>query len=191
MVVFASVPGLTAVPFLLGAFGLGLITYLMKRSASSSAKDQIDDSAPVSQEKSIGDIIDLEDIHFEFATDLVPIILDQNTGLDIRISNMRRYLATQFGLILPQIRLKDDAALSEGAYVIRLQGVEYANATIKPSMIMALLPDGDADLILWSETKKTRIWGPCEMSRSVRARRAIHEWNYGCYVFGNFGNPST
>lgn len=162
MVIFASVPGLPALPFLLGAFGLGVITYTMKKSALSSAQDQIDNSEPVAQEKSIGDIIDLEDIHVEFATDLVPMILDQGTGLDIRISNMRRYLATQFGLILPQIRLTDDVALPEGKYVIRLQGVEYASATIRPSMIMALLPDGDSNLILGSETKEPVYGAPAK-----------------------------
>lgn len=162
MVIFASVPGLPAVPFLLGAFCLGLITYFMKESAASVRTDQSDNHEELVPEKSIGDIIDLEDIHVEFAGDLVPMILDQGTGLDVRISNMRRYLATQFGLVLPQIRLTDDSSLSEGTYVIRLQGVEYARATIKPTMILALLPEGDANLIVGSETQEPVYGAPAK-----------------------------
>ena len=59
----------------------------------------------------MGDVLDLDDIHVEFATDLVTMVLDPATGLDARIANMRNHVAAVYGLILPEIRLTDDPSL--------------------------------------------------------------------------------
>ena len=69
-------------------------------------------------------MLDFDDIHIEFAPNLVAMVLDPATGLDSRIANMRNHVATTFGLILPEIRLTDERALPPGQYRIRLQGVE-------------------------------------------------------------------
>ena len=61
----------------------------------------------VPKRKSIGDVLDFDEIHIEFAPNLVGMVLDPATGLDVRISNMRSHVASAFGLILPEIRLTD------------------------------------------------------------------------------------
>jgi flagellar biosynthesis protein FlhA len=38
----------------------------------------------------------------EFAPDLVDMILDAGTGLDVRIGTMRTHVATTFGVLLPR-----------------------------------------------------------------------------------------
>jgi flagellar biosynthesis protein FlhA len=94
----------------------------------------------------MGDVLDLDDIHVEFAPDLVNMVLDPGTGLDVRISNMRIHVASAFGLIMPEIRLTDDAALPPGTYVVRIQGVEAARGELNPDLVLALVPDGDGRL---------------------------------------------
>jgi len=94
----------------------------------------------------MGEILELDDIHVEFAPDLVNMVLDPGTGLDARISNMRRHVATQFGLILPEIRLTDDPSLPRGSYVIRIQGVDQARAELRCDQVLALDPDRNPDL---------------------------------------------
>lgn len=148
MLLFALVPGLPFVPFSLGAVALGGMAFAMMRARvkadllSASGKEPVE--RPV--EKSLGDILELDDIHVEFATDLVNLVLDPGTGLDVRISNMRTHIATRFGMILPEIRLTDEPGISPGTYVIRIQGVEQARAVIRPDHMMALDPDGHAEL---------------------------------------------
>jgi flagellar biosynthesis protein FlhA len=56
---------------------------------------------------------------------------------------MRRYIAGEDGLLLPKVRLTDEPALSDGAYSIRVQGVEQAKGVLKPDRMMALLPADD------------------------------------------------
>src|SRR6056297_878480 len=142
MALFALVPGLPFLPFVLGAAGLGAAAAMVHR-ASARAAVPAAEPPPPPREKSMGDVLDLDEIHVEFAPDLVAMVLDPATGLDARITNMRTHVATTYGVILPEIRLTDNAALAPGEYVIRIQGVEQGRDHLDPNRLLALLP-GDA-----------------------------------------------
>ncbi len=148
MALFALVPGLPFVPFILGGGVLGYAAYHVhkkqKAEALAAQSPTPETEAPSSQ--AIGDILDLDDVHLEFAPDLVSMVLNPGTGLDARIANMRTYVASSFGLILPEIRLTDRADLPVGTYVIKVQGVEQARGVLHPDLILALVQDG-ADLL--------------------------------------------
>lgn len=141
MALFALIPGLPFLPFITGALLLGGAAYWVAGKAAATALEEADVVAPV-QEKRLGDVLDFDDIHIEFAPDLVSMVLDPATGLDTRIANMRNHIASSFGLILPEIRLTDEAALPTGTYRIRLQGVESVRDRLLPDRVLALLSDG-------------------------------------------------
>ncbi|SPJ24648.1 flagellar biosynthesis protein FlhA [Palleronia abyssalis] len=139
---FALVPGLPFVPFMAGAVGLGWLSYSAHKAAL--ARERQAAKAPETEAippRSMGDTLDLDEIHLEFAPDLVPLVLDPGTGLDSRIGNMRQHVARSFGLVLPEIRLTDDPGLPDGTYVIRIHGVERVRSVIEPSRVLALLGD--------------------------------------------------
>ncbi|WP_299607874.1 flagellar biosynthesis protein FlhA [uncultured Tateyamaria sp.] len=143
------VPGLPLLPFLAGSIGLAVTAFLINRrngAAEAVAVTDLEDHADALPEKTLGDVLELDDIHVEFAPDLVNMVLDPGTGLDARIANMRVHVATVFGLILPEIRLTDNPSLPTGGYVLRIQGVEQARGSIKPSDILALAPDSTEGL---------------------------------------------
>lgn len=144
MVFFAFVPGLPILPFLLGAGALGGFAWLSHRNQAKAVPETDTTSDAPLPVTSLGDVLDLDDIHLEFAPDLVPMALDAATGLDARISNMRNHVATEYGLILPEVRLTDTSSLPPGTYVIRIQGVEMARDTLRPDHVMALLSDHSA-----------------------------------------------
>jgi flagellar biosynthesis protein FlhA len=149
MALFALVPGLPFLPFLAGAAGLATATILVQR-ASAKTQQAAAAQAVVEQKqkptKSMGDILELDDIHVEFSPTLVGMVLDPATGLDARIVNMRNHVATVYGLILPEIRLTDDSSLEPGGYRIRIQGVEQARDRLQPDHVLALLGGGDAGI---------------------------------------------
>ena len=149
MALFAFVPGLPFLPFVAGALALGGAAYWGKHHQQAQAELQqeqeaIADAAPATD--SLGDLLDLDDIHVEFAPDLVSMVLDPATGLDARISNMRNHVATVFGLILPEIRMTDNAALPPGTYLIKVQGVEQARDVLQPERVLAILSGNETDL---------------------------------------------
>ncbi|MEO1732548.1 MAG: flagellar biosynthesis protein FlhA [Pseudomonadota bacterium] len=148
MVLLALFPGLPFAPFMIGGLGLGGLAAMLNRRKRAQDLDEADiDPLPeVAAEKSLGDILELDDIHVEFAPDLVNMVLDPGTGLDARIANMRTHVASVFGLILPEIRLTDSPGLPTGSYVLRIQGVEQARGLLNPNGVLALSPEHDATL---------------------------------------------
>jgi flagellar biosynthesis protein FlhA len=139
--VFAVFPGLPFMPFIIGSAGLAFAAF---RAWQVARREPAEPALPVEIKpavRSMGDVLDLDEIHVEFAPDLVPMILDRSTGLEARITNMRQHVATVFGLILPEIRLTDNAALPDGHYVIRIQGVEQARDRLRPERYLALMPN--------------------------------------------------
>jgi flagellar biosynthesis protein FlhA len=147
MALFAFVPGLPFVPFILGALGLGWAGFVLARKAgreSSAAEAERIATAPVAA-ATLGDALDLDDIHVQFAPDLVAMVLDPATGLDARIANMRTHVASHYGLVLPEMRLTDDATLPPGTYVIRIQGVEQARDRLLPGRVLALVAEDALD----------------------------------------------
>lgn len=174
MFLFALVPGLPFVPFLLGSVVLGGTAYwLSQRPQPADETDKEDDALEnVPAEAVMGDILDLDDIHVEFAPDLVNMALDPGTGLDVRISNMRNHIATNFGLILPEIRLTDAAALPTGTYVIRIQGVEMARGELNPDFVLALMADGPAALPSGQDVMEPVYGAPARWIRPEEQEKA-------------------
>lgn len=123
-------------------------------------EEKIEEASDPSAARPLGDILDLDDLHLEFAPDLVSMVLDQGTGLDARIANMRSHIATTFGLILPEIRLTDQHDLERGTYVIKVQGVEQVRGTLHPDMVLALMPDNHDALPAYADVTEPVYGAP-------------------------------
>ncbi|EPX82627.1 Flagellar biosynthesis protein FlhA [Salipiger mucosus DSM 16094] len=147
MALFALVPGLPFLPFIAGAGVLCGVAWYMSQKPPEAEDGDLEAPEPEApRTRPIGDVLDVDEIHVEFAPDLVNMVLDPGTGLDARISNMRTHVASTFGLILPEIRLTDAAALGTGTYLIRIQGVEIARGELNPDLVLALVPEDQAQL---------------------------------------------
>ncbi len=141
MALFALVPGMPFIPFMLGATALGALAVLAHMRGAAPPPEDMPPEAPP-RRRPLGDVLDFDEIHVEFSPTLVAMVLDPATGLDARITNMRTHVATTFGLILPEIRLTDDPMLPPGCYRIRLQGVERVRDLLVPDRVLVLLSEG-------------------------------------------------
>ena len=144
LALFALIPGLPFTPFVIGAIVLALAAWLSRKTLMvKQAKAALAQVVPASKQprKSLGDMLDLDEIHIEFASDIVPTVMDSVTGLDTRITNMRNHIASTYGLIIPEIRLTDSPMLRKGEYAIRIQGVEVARSVIETGKVLVLLND--------------------------------------------------
>lgn len=140
MAMIAVVPGMPFLPFMLGAAALA--TAAWRAWTLGGEAPAVAPAAQTLAKKPIGDILDFDEIHIEFAPNLVAMALDPATGLDARITNMRNHVAAQFGVILPEIRLTDAPILAAGTYAIRLQGVEKVRDKLMPDRTLVLLGEG-------------------------------------------------
>ncbi len=168
MIAFGLFPGLPFLPFMGGGLAVAAAAFVMyRRARNEAAKVPDNESAPdLPKERSLGDVLELDDIHIEFAPDLVNMVLDPGTGLDARIVNMRTHVASVFGLILPEIRLTDQPSLSTGTYVLRIQGVEQARAELNPDQVLALIPEDHGTLPPGIETVEPVYGAPARWINS-------------------------
>lgn len=140
MGLFAVIPGLPFLPFMMGAVALGGTAFWVSHRNRLPPPEAAEPEAPRS--RPMGDVLDFDEIHIEFAPNLISMLLDPATGLDARIANMRNHVATAYGVILPEIRLTDEPMLPAGTYRIRVQGVERVRDRLMPDRVMVLLAEG-------------------------------------------------
>ncbi|MEO1274131.1 MAG: flagellar biosynthesis protein FlhA [Pseudomonadota bacterium] len=145
MLLFALIPGLPFLPFVIGAGLLAAGGVAARRLAAKLEEPEETPTVAPPPKRQIGDMLDLDEIHLEFAPDLVATVMDSATGLDARIVNMRLHVAQEFGMVLPEIRLTDDAGLPPGTYTVRIQGVEAARGQVRRDRVLALLSGASAE----------------------------------------------
>ena len=176
MALFALVPGLPFLPFLAGAAALAIVAWVgAGRGAADSAAGEADtaEAAPA-PETPLGDLLELDELHVEFAPDLVAMALDPGTGLEARITGMRRHVAESYGVILPEIRLTDAPTLPAGSYAIRVQGVEQARDNLRPDRLLALLPETPDSLPEGEDVREPVYGAPARwLPASERERLAM------------------
>ncbi|MEE2690763.1 MAG: flagellar biosynthesis protein FlhA [Pseudomonadota bacterium] len=158
--IFALFPGLPFLPFMAASLGLVGASYFGFQQAAKKRRLEepasAEDKRPV--EQSLGDVLDLDEIHVEFAPDLVSIAMESEAGIDSRITKIRKYVAAEFGFIVPAIRLTDNATLPSHEYVIRIHGVEVARSIIDPNGVLVLTRD-DAPLHIKGRDVKEPVYG--------------------------------
>jgi flagellar biosynthesis protein FlhA len=159
LAVFALMPGLPLMPFLLSALGLaGTAFFLRLRARKLAEREEKDRPKATESARTLGDQMEVDEIHMEFAPNLVRTAMDDATGLHARIGNLRRHVAMEFGLIVPEIRLTDNPQLDNDRYRIRIQGVEVAGGKVHGDRVLVLRPDGQ-DIEVAGEDVAEPVYG--------------------------------
>lgn len=164
LLAFAAVPGLPTISLaLVGIIFLG-IGYLTRESeignlALSTAVDtkkdgkdkQTQDLAPTAtpqkspeevrkeEESALDDILKLEILELDLGYQLIKLA-DPRQGGDLleRIRSMRRKIASDYGFLMPQVRIRDNLHLAPNNYQILLKGVEIGEGEIYPDNFLAM-----------------------------------------------------
>lgn len=91
------------------------------------------------EEKVLENILKVEILELDIGYQLITIA-DPNQGGDLleRIKTMRKKIASDFGFLVPQIRIKDNIQLQPNEYQILLKGVEVAKGEVYPDKYLAM-----------------------------------------------------
>ncbi|HPO64105.1 MAG TPA: flagellar biosynthesis protein FlhA, partial [Candidatus Kapabacteria bacterium] len=133
MLAFALIPGFPAFPFLLLASVTGTISYLRNKSIKKAeAMEQEVEMAELTKEKKpeeqpVEELLRVDPVEIELGYSLISLV-DESQGGDVfkRITNVRRQLAIELGIILPPVRVRDNLQNEPEEYVIRIRGNEIA-----------------------------------------------------------------
>ncbi|MGB3624562.1 MAG: flagellar biosynthesis protein FlhA [Henriciella sp.] len=139
---FALLPGLPFIPFMLAAGGFGAASYFIRQEEKAREAEEAEANAYEAPEPVvIGDSIHSDEIHLEVSPDLVSMVLQGSDGFESRIDKIRRYIAEEYGFVLPSIRMTDNPTLAKNAYRIRIQGVKVDGGVLRPGSVLALMED--------------------------------------------------
>ncbi len=139
------IPGLPKIPFfLLGLFFVTLY-YLMRRSAAAPQQEEMEeqpeDVDPLEQD----DLYYVDRLEVEIGYGLIQLVNEEMGGDFMRrVTNIRRQAASELGLHVSPIRIRDNLQLKPNDYRIKLKGVEIADGSIQIDRSLAIrsgLPD--------------------------------------------------
>ena len=144
MALFGVLPGLPLLPFWLLAGGLIWAGVARANVMADEAEGPPAPEAPgPAPEPEPSDLLLVDELELEIGYGLIPVV-DPGQGGDLldRISSLRRQLATEMGIVVPPVRIRDNVELGANHYVIKLRGNAIAGGEALIGYHLALLLDG-------------------------------------------------
>lgn len=148
VIVFGLVPGLPTVPFLSLGVALAVVGRLVSKRVSEVegrklAEERSEAEAEEQQERP-GELrkeerFVMDSLELELGYGLLPMV-DENRGGDLleRISNIRRQIGSELGVVVHPVRVRDNLQLDANGYVLKLKGIEIARAELQPGRLLAM-----------------------------------------------------
>lgn len=145
--VMALIPGMPIIPFAAVAVGSGLLAY--KRIQDAKAPAAIDPSAleaaapTEAEEEPISASLAIDDVKIELGYGLLTLINDlDGRKLTDQIRALRKTLASEYGFVMPPVRILDNMRLANQGYAIRIKEMEAGAGEVRLGMLMCMDPRG-------------------------------------------------
>ena len=142
LVGLAAIPALPKIPFLLVAAVLGGGAFAVRRGqrAAAEAAAAPPPPAPTSGEpESVRKFLRVDPLELEIGYALISLTDPEQSGTLLgRVTLIRRQMALDLGIILPTIRIRDNAQLMPNQYAVKLRGVQVASGEVRPNRLLAM-----------------------------------------------------
>jgi flagellar biosynthesis protein FlhA len=140
--VFAIMPGLPTIPFMLLAGTTGYIAIMSSKGAKiATAKALQATKVEKSNDEKITDFLHIDPLELEIGYGLIPLVdKDQDGDLVERIALIRKQQAIEMGIVIPPIRIRDNLHLKPNDYVLKIRGNEVARGELRVGNFLALNP---------------------------------------------------
>ncbi len=150
------IPGLPSVPFMVLGLTLGTLAWYFLRGAqeqdgeeAGSAQDGTGEGEEgAAKPEDVDHLLNLDTIELEVGYGLIPLVDKQQDGTLLgRIRAIRRQFASEMGIIVPPIHIRDNLNLNPAQYRLMIKGVEAAGCELMINHLLAMDPSGQAQKI--------------------------------------------
>jgi len=152
----AGLAPMVTIPIAIGVFALFLRSRTLEREGRlRPTSANVPEGSPAALAPANGDaslkpaesaipLVSYDPMELEIGFGLIPLV-DTRQGGDLleRITTIRRHAARDLGIVVPPIRVRDNLQLKPNAYVIKVYGLEVAQAELMLSRLLAMKPGGE------------------------------------------------
>jgi len=142
--VIALIPGMPVLPFAAISIGAGALAWRRAQKARTPVAAAPGAAKPAEQaEEPISATLAIDDVKVELGYGLLVLINDlEGRRLTDQIKALRRTLATEFGFVMPPVRILDNMRLPTLGYAIRIKEMESGTGEVRLNHLMAMDPRG-------------------------------------------------
>jgi flagellar biosynthesis protein FlhA len=154
----ALIPGMPTIPFLLLAGAIAGVAFYTKKSKTVKAIEaqtqekqaaaEKDEKESTGSSDKIESYLNVDQMELEIGYGLISLV-DVNQGGDLleRITMLRRQCATEIGIIVPPIRIRDNIQLKANQYTVKIKGIEVGQGELMTGCFLAMDPGGTSQRI--------------------------------------------
>ncbi len=145
IILFGLLPGIPTFTFISIGLVLSAGSYLTKKHFQMAEQQaEIKAEEPVAQEDKVERYLQVDPIEIEIGYGLISLVEDTSGGLFGKISSTRKFIALEYGVLVPPVRVRDNLQLSPNEYIIKIKGNLVADYEIYIDRVLAMNP-GNAD----------------------------------------------
>ncbi len=136
-------PGLPIIPFwLIGAFFLYTAwNHYNSLTAEEALQTELAGREQTDKPEKVEDYLLLDTLELEIGYSLIPMVeTSQGGDLLSRMNSLRIQMASEMGIIIPPIRIRDNVQLDANEYTIKLRGNLQGQGELLPGYYLVLLP---------------------------------------------------
>jgi len=143
VLLFGFVPGMPTVPFLFLGIALGTASFFVTKfkAAEEIPESEEEVVSPEPVEEKVEEYLQVDPIEVEIGYGLISLV-DENQGGNLfqKISSTRKFIALEYGVLIPPVRVRDNLQLNSNEYIIKIKGNVVADYEIHSDRYLAMNP---------------------------------------------------
>lgn len=136
VLIFTNLPALPLM--ILGGACFGLARMMQTKEGGAAVEEAAGPAEPP-PEKRVEDFLAVDPMEIELGVGLIRLA-DPNRGGDLldRVQKVRHNIASEVGLVMPKVRIRDNMRLGQNEYRIKIADMPVAQAEIEPGLLLAI-----------------------------------------------------
>lgn len=142
VLLFALVPGMPTIPFMFVGITLGAGSFISnKRIKLAESVIETEAAIPQNEEDKVEQYLQVDPIEIEIGYGLISLVDEKQGGnLFQKISSTRKYIALEYGILIPPVRVRDNLQLDPNEYLIKIKGNIVASFEVYTDRFLAMNP---------------------------------------------------
>lgn len=142
VILFAFVPGMPSIPFAILGISLIIATVVLrKQKLIPQIIEAPQELVAEPTEEKVEQYLQVDPIEIEIGYGLISLV-DENQGGNLfqKISSTRKYIALEYGVLIPPVRVRDNLQLTPNEYIIKIKGNIVTTFEIYTDRYLAMNP---------------------------------------------------